>query len=94
MEYFNLHANNKNNITLYEIANEWLRINTNSFKKSTYQTYSYLIKKYINDNQISSIPINNLSAKDIVLFSESLLSKKLSPKTVNNILLVVNQIAI
>lgn len=86
-----LHSmNNKNSINLNLISKEWLSINRNSFKRGTYQTYSYVISKYINSNQISFIPINNLCINDIAVFSEDLLSKNLSPKTVNNILLVAS----
>ena len=42
------------------------------------------------NNRISQIMISDISTTDIVIFSEELLSKNLSPKTVNNILLIVN----
>lgn len=90
MKYLNLYENSKENVTLEGLANEWLSINRNSFKKSTYQTYSYIIRKYIISNLISRMPINELCIQDIVSFSESLLSKELSPKTVNNVLLVIS----
>lgn len=82
----------KNNIDVFlkEISAEWLYINKNTFKKSTCQTYSYLIDKYIINSNISEIPVYQIETKDIVIFSENLLSQNLSPKTINNILLVLN----
>lgn len=75
---------------LNDLSNEWLNINRNTFKRSTHQTYKYIVNKYIMNNRISQIPISDISTMDIVVFSEELLSKNLSPKTVNNILLIVN----
>lgn len=75
---------------LSDLSNEWLDVNRNTFKRSTYQTYKYIVNKYIMNNRISQIPISDISITDIVAFSEELLSKNLSPKTVNNILLIVN----
>lgn len=80
----------RKNLFLNALSNEWLDVNRNTFKRSTHQTYKYIVNKYIMNNRISQIPISDISITDIVVFSEELLSKNLSPKTVNNILLIVN----
>lgn len=80
----------KKNITISQIAIEWLNINQNSFKRSTYQTYECIIRKYIVDSSLDSIHIEELEIQQYVLFSEQLLNDGLAPKTVNDIILILN----
>ena len=77
-------------ITLQTVSEEWLNANKNSYKQSTYQTYSYIIGKYILNSEISNISLNNLNTNNLASFSEKLMSKDLSTKTVNDIILILN----
>lgn len=79
-------------VTLQTVSEEWLITNKNSYKKSTYQTYSYIIEKYILSSEISNVSVSNLNANNLVLFSEKLINKGLSTKTVNDIILILNSI--
>lgn len=81
---------NNSNVFLNKISDEWLYLNKNTFKKSTYQTYKFLIDKYIINSNVFENPVFLIETKDIVVFSENLLAQNLSPKTINNILLVLN----
>lgn len=80
----------KKNITISQIAIEWLKVNQNSFKRSTYQTYECLIGKYIVHSILDNIHIEKVNLSQYVLFSEQLLNNGLAPKTVNDIILILN----
>lgn len=80
----------KKNITISQIAIEWLHVNQNSFKRSTYQTYECIIKKYIVNSSLDNIHLEDVKLSQYVLFSEQLLNKGLAPKTVNDIILILN----
>lgn len=88
----NLFRKEKNELTLRQLADEWLLRNKNSLKKSTYQSYEYMIKRYINSFRISDLSAKNLTEQSILDYTNFLLSQDLSPKTVNNILTLINQI--
>lgn len=79
-------------IKIERISDEWLEENCLSMKKSTYQKYSLVIKNHINNSVLSNTNIKNLESKNILVFSKELLKDGLSAKTVNDILLVLNQI--
>lgn len=66
--------------------------NKNSYKRSTYQTYSYIIQKYILCSKIANITVTNLKTDDLISFSESLIYDGLSAKSVNDILLILNSL--
>lgn len=83
---------NKTNLTINDISKELLNSNINSFKQSTYCTYEYTLNKYILSNDISKILINELDRIDIVSYSNMLLSNGLSPKMINDILIIINQL--
>lgn len=80
----------KKNITISQIAVEWLKVNQNSFKRSTYQTYECIIGKYIVNSSLDNIHLEEVKLSQYVLFSEQLLNNGLAPKTVNDIILVLN----
>lgn len=82
----------KKTINLQLLSKEWLKMNEHSFKQSTYSSYEYIINKYILDNEIAQIAIRDLERLDFVSFSDTLLSKGLSSKMVNDILIVMNQV--
>lgn len=84
--------NVKKNVTISQIAFEWLRANQNSFKRSTYQTYECIIKKYIVNSSLDNMHIEKLNISKYVSFSEQLLSNGLAPKTVNDIILILNSL--
>lgn len=88
----NIFRKERNELTLEKLANEWLTRNKNTFKKSTYQSYGYTIKHYISDSIISDIAIKDVNEKMIFEYTDFLLSRNLSSKTVNNILMVLNRI--
>lgn len=77
---------------LKKLSKEWLENNKNSFKKSTHQSYAYIVDKYLLPTELSLISINELDINDFVLFTNSLLSKGLSAKMINDILIVINQL--
>lgn len=79
-------------LTLELISQKWLYSNKRSYKQSTYQTYSYIIDKYILNSQIADVPINNLKIEQLILFSDDLINKGLSAKTVNDIILILNSL--
>lgn len=80
----------KKNITISQIAVEWLKVNQNSFKRSTYQTYECIIGKYIVNSSLDSVHLEDVKISQYVLFSDQLLNNGLSPKTVNDIILILN----
>lgn len=80
----------KKNITISQIAVEWLKVNQNSFKRSTYQTYECIIGKYIVNSSLDNIHLEEVKLSQYVLFSEQLLNNGLAPKTVNDIILILN----
>lgn len=82
----------KTSVTIKDISKEWLNSNINSFKQSTYCSYEYTLNKYILSNDISKISINELDRIDIVSYSNMLLSNGLSPKMINDILIIINQL--
>ena len=84
--------NVKRKITIGMVAGEWLNANRNSVKRSTYQTYECIICKYVINSTLDSICISALTPAHYALFSEQLLLKGLSPKTVNDIILILNSL--
>lgn len=83
---------NYNRKNLQILGKEWLLFNRNSLKTSTIQTYEYLFEKHIAESQLASLPIHEVTAESIVVFSESLLQVGLSPKTINSVLLTIHSI--
>lgn len=77
---------------LENISDEWLYENCLSMKKSTIQKYTFIINNHIKTSLLSKISIINIKTKNITEFSRQLLNDGLSVKTVNDILLVLNQI--
>lgn len=71
---------------------EWLQLNRNRVKISTYVKYSNIVKKYI-IARLGGYSIKNISTIKIEEFSNELLNEnELSPKTVKDILTVLNSI--
>lgn len=83
---------NSTKFTIGKIGVEWLFFNKNSLKKSSLENYTYLFEKHIFKSDLADNSIKEISAEDIVHYSESLLFKGLSPKTVNCVLLILNSI--
>lgn len=61
----------------------------NTFKPNTLQKYQYHLEKYISQSLIFKKRFCDISSKDLADFSDELLQRKLSPNTVNDILLVL-----
>ena len=77
-------------ISLSRLMHEWLNHIENTVKKSTYQKYRSIIKNHIDVCIIGSLPIQYLSTKSYSDYSKSILdSGVLSPKTVNDIMIVI-----
>lgn len=62
----------KNDITLYELANEIVedKKNSNEINSNTYKRLTYTLS-YIKDSNISDIPIQKITAKEIKIFLNS-----------------------
>lgn len=84
--------NFKTNFELGIMGKEWLFYNKNSLKRSTIQTYNYLFEKHILYSELANNSINELNSEDIVVYSDNLLKYKLSPKSINCILMIINSI--
>ena len=80
------------NFNLEKLGKEWLNFNRNSLKKSSLQTYEYLINKHINKSGLSNCSIKEISTEDIIEFSGELLGSKLSAKSTNSVLMTINAI--
>ena len=77
-------------ITLSELTHEWICSIENSVKRTTYQKYYSIVKNHIDTNMIGTLPVQLLSTKIYSDFSRSKLnSGALSPKTVNDIIIVI-----
>lgn len=81
-----------------DYCDEWLLLNRNHVKESTYAKYSNMIKKYINPLLGNRLP-NTLNSAVIEQFSNHLLSSDLhgkksalAPKTVKDILVLLQSI--
>lgn len=66
---------------------EWLEIIKNRVKQSTYQKYDCVCRNHI-ISDLGTIVVRYISRFTIMSFNERLLEKKLSAKTVNDILIV------
>ncbi len=77
------------NMTVTELAIEWLYINQNRIKLSTYQRYSSVFKKHIVPI-IGKKPIIYLTPTAIHEFALNRLSAGLQPQTVNSILIFLH----
>lgn len=79
-------------ITLSNVADDWLKINKNRFKKSTCQGYRYKIERYIKCHYISTNSIFCINETDAIDFVNMLVSKQLSSKTINDIISLLNSL--
>lgn len=82
----------KDNTILQCYCDEWLLFNRSRVKDSTYVKYCNIVEKHIKPS-IGNCKINNLSSIKVEQFSNELLTqKKLSSKTVKDILIVLHSI--
>ncbi len=79
----------KLSITLTALAQEWLYVNQNRIKPSTYQKYNNFLKNHIVD-QIGKYPIMYLNPIVIKQYSDKKLTDGLSATTINNVLVFVH----
>ncbi len=82
----------KSKLTIEKISYEWLCSIKRSVKCSTFQTYQYLVQKYIVTERIAAISIVKIKNDDLEDYCNSLLSRGLSTKSTNDIILVLNSI--
>ena len=75
--------------TLSQIIEEWLSINKNRLKLSSYQKYCGLFKNHI-ENTIGSRPLIYFTTPIISEYSSDRLNSGLSPTTVNSILVFLH----
>ena len=85
-----LSTKSQNTISLSVLMHEWLNHIENTVKKSTYQKYCSIVKNHIDTNIIGSLPVRYLSPNSYSNYTKSKLdSGALSPKTVNDIVIVI-----
>ena len=84
--------NNFNTMSLRELGKQWLYFNKQSLKKSTLQTYTVHFENHIAQSELANCHPKDIEPEGIIRFSQKLLDKNLSPKTVNCILLVLHSI--
>ena len=75
-------------ITVTELIAEWLSSMKNHVKPCTYQKYECVCRNHI-ISDLGSIAVRYISRFTIISFTERLLEKNLSAKTVNDILIVL-----
>lgn len=88
----NIFKKEKSELTIKQLSYEWILRNRNSLKKSTYQSYEYMINHYIDNSIISDLSIKDLNENFLFDYTNDLLTQDLSPKTINNILTIISQI--
>ena len=76
-------------ITVMQLAQEWLFINQNRIKLSTYQRYQGFLKNHI-EPVIGNLSVVYLTTATIHEFSLNRLETGLSPQTVNSILIFLH----
>lgn len=77
-------------MSLSGIMHEWLNHIENTVKKSTYQKYRSIVKNHIDTHIIGTVQLRYLSAKSYSDYTKSKLDAgTFSPKTVNDILIVI-----
>lgn len=91
LDHILLYQTNKptRKITISHLANEWLYINKNKVKISTFQRYEGFIKNHIN-SIIGQMGAIYLSTAAIHEFSLKLLDKGLSNQSVNSVLIFLH----
>ncbi len=85
----NLVNSRLNYITVSSLMFEWLNSISLTVKQSTYQKYECLIRNHIYLTEFGNIGIHDLNCKMINEFASKLM-KKLSAKSVNDILVILN----
>ncbi len=75
-------------ITVTELIAEWLNSMKNQVKPCTYQKYECVCRNHI-ISDLGTIAVRHISRFTIMSFTERLLEKNLSSKTVNDILIVL-----
>lgn len=79
-------------LPFYSFCDEWLRINHPRLHTSTYVKYQSVLEKYIKP-QLGGFYPDELTSRIISDFSQKLLyEKRLSPKTVKDILLILHSV--
>ena len=73
------------------LSAEWLDEKRAALKPSTYAKYEGVLRNWINPN-FGGIYVRSISKFTVRNFTEKLLAARLSPQTVNNILIVLNSI--
>ena len=85
-----LSSKRQSTISLSVLMHEWLNHIENAVKKSTYQKYLSIVKNHIDTNIIGTLPVRYLSVNSYSNYTKSKLdSGALSPKTVNDIVIVI-----
>ena len=77
------------NLTVSALMNEWLESIQNQVKPNTYQKYESINRNHIAES-IGSVLVRLVSSYTIKNFTNQMLESKLSVKTVNDILIVLN----
>lgn len=72
-------------------CDEWLRVNKIRVKESTYVKYNAIVEKRIKPS-LGEYSVNYLSTSSVENFTQELYAEELQPKTVKDILIVLNSI--
>ena len=85
------HKNNCNsmNLTVSDLMSEWLFSIKNQIKPNTYQKYESVIRNHIIGN-IGNLFVRLITSNNIASFTDNLINKNLSVKTINDILIILN----
>lgn len=84
--------NSFSNFTFGKLTGDWLFFNRNSLKKSTLQTYEYLVDKHIMWSSLAGRLAEEITSEELVCYADRLLAQGLSPKTINCVLLIINSV--
>lgn len=68
---------------------EWLFSIKNQVKPNTYQKYESIVRNHIS-NEIGNLLVKLIKGNNISVFTDSLVKKKSSIKTINDILIILN----
>lgn len=79
---------NSINLTVNFLLSEWLESIKNLVKPNTYQKYESVCKNHI-ANKIGSVSVKLISNYTIINFTNGLIDKNLSAKSINDILIVL-----
>lgn len=76
-------------MTVRQLTEEWLSVNQNRLKPSTYQKYCSLYRNHI-QTDLGAIPAIYINLRTLQEFSSKMLNEGLSAKTINSVLVFIH----